>query len=503
MMQSYFSLAFNWQDIGPSLINVVTEWAPRIGQFLIIIFIGYLLAVLTRWGLTSAVNKISFLKDGIKDLLGEDSSIDPGLIVGKLGYWLVLLISLATALESLQLTILSNPISMMIGKVLAFLPNFLLAIALSLFAWFLATAARKVLQRMFDVTTLDDVLAEKAGLEKSEGNPISSTLADVAYWFILFLFLPAILDTLKLQGLLEPINKLMEDLLTFLPNLFGAIITGVVGWFIAKMVSKIVTGLSSASGVDSLGEQIGLQDALGELKVSSILGTIAYIFVLVPSVIAALEQLNLDAITGPATGVLATFFATIPMLVSAGVVLIFAVILGKYVSELVANVLDNMGFNNVLQHLGLPEVDKNSEYVPSTIVGKLVNLTILLLAVLQASQFLGFDQMTYVFLRFTQFGSQIVMGLIVLGVGLFLANLASGWVANSGVNNAETLSSVARVAILTFTTAMALQEMGIASGIIQVAFSLILGAFCVAFAIAVGFGCKDIAKEQVEKLFKK
>jgi hypothetical protein len=61
------------------------------------------------------------------------------------------------------------------------------------------------------------------------------------------------------------------------------------------------------------------------------------------------------------------------------------------------------------------------------------------------------------------------------------------------------LGQTARIAIIALVTAMALQQMGIASSIVNLAFGLLLGAIAVAIALAFGLGGRDVAGEQVRE----
>lgn len=88
---------------------------------------------------------------------------------------------------------------------------------------------------------------------------------------------------------------------------------------------------------------------------------------------------------------------------------------------------------------------------------------------------------------------------MIFGVGLYLANLAARAIASSGAANAGLLAPIARVAIITFTGAMALRQMGLANEIVNLAFGLVLGAIAVAAAIAFGFGAREAAGRQVEE----
>jgi hypothetical protein len=97
---------------------------------------------------------------------------------------------------------------------------------------------------------------------------------------------------------------------------------------------------------------------------------------------------------------------------------------------------------------------------------------------------------------------QVLVGVAVFAVGLFLANFAAKLIQSSGVNQANTLAQVARIAILAFVGAMALERMGISTNIVNLAFGLLLGAIAVAIAIAFGLGGRDVAAENLREWMK-
>jgi hypothetical protein len=93
--------------------------------------------------------------------------------------------------------------------------------------------------------------------------------------------------------------------------------------------------------------------------------------------------------------------------------------------------------------------------------------------------------------------AQVLVGLIIFAVGLYLANLAYKLIASSDTYQARVLAQAARVAIITLASAMALERIGIAPNIVNLAFGLLLGGIAVAIALAFGLGGREVANEQL------
>jgi hypothetical protein len=98
---------------------------------------------------------------------------------------------------------------------------------------------------------------------------------------------------------------------------------------------------------------------------------------------------------------------------------------------------------------------------------------------------------------------QIILGLVIFGLGLYLANWVYKRIKASKSEQSDVLAVVSRIAILIFSGAMALRQMGMASDIINLTFSFLIGAVAVAGAIAFGIGGRDFAARQIEKWSKK
>lgn len=425
-------------------------------------------------------------------------------------YWIVLLFGLVAFLNALELQVVSTPINAFLGEIFSYLPRLGAAALLFGVAWVLATVSKSLLLRGLSRFRLDDRLAEQTG----QDSPflVNETLANALYWFIFLFFLPPILDALQLQGPLEPVQDLMSKILLYLPNIITAVIIGLVGWLVARVVRGLVTNLLAAGGLDRLGERMGLNQTQGT-PLSGIAGTIVYVLILIPIAIAALNALQIEAISAPAITMLEQILSTLPQIFTAIAILVVFYIIGRYVAGFVSNILASLGFNSIFSALGLQGlsqgtprtiIDDENPYNPPTTartpsewVGLLVWVGIMLFATVAAVDVLNFAVLNAIVAGLLLIFGKILAGLVVFAIGLYLANLAYRLILSSGTSNAQFLGQFARVAIIIFVAAMALQQMGIASNIVNLAFGLLLGAIAVAIALAFGLGGRDIAADEI------
>ena len=190
--------------------------------------------------------------------------------------------------------------------------------------------------------------------------------------------------------------------------------------------------------------------------------------------------------------------ASIPAIFGALLVLAVSYAIGKVVAGLVSNLLSGVGFDRVLEKLGLGRAAEGEEGTsPSSVVGSIVLTLIMLFAAVEAANLLGFDSVEGLMTDILGVAGHVLFGVVIFGLGLYLANFVAGAIRGAGAPNASVLATAARAAILLLSGAMALRQMGIANEIIELAFGLIVGAVAVAAAIAFGIGGRDIAAQQL------
>jgi hypothetical protein len=479
-------------NVGATSWNLIVALVILVGGWLVSLIVAAIgRGIFNRTGLNQRLS----------GWLGDDTTpVDVGRWVGRVVFWVIFLLFLVAFFDQLQLPAVTQPLNAFLEQIFAFVPQLLGAAILLLIAWIIATVVRFALNRLFKATKLDERLASQAGLEETPDQvSLSETLVNVVYWFIFLLFLPAILGALNLQGLLEPVQGMIDEMLAILPNILGAALILLVGWFIARIVRQVVTGLLTAARVDRFGEGVGLSTAPGERSLSGIIGTIVYALILIPAIIAALNALQIAAISDPATQMLTALLTAVPAIFGATVLLGIAYFVGRLVADLVTNVLTGVGFNKVLNWLGLGSEPAEGQRTPSEVAGYLVLVVIMLFSAIEAANLLNFSIVADLLAQFINFAAQVALAVVVFGLGLYFANLARTVILAAGGAQSNLLAQGARLAIIIFAAALALRQTGIADDIVNLTFGLLLGALAVAAAIAFGIGGRDVAARIVNK----
>ncbi len=389
----------------------------------------------------------------------------------------------------------------MLERITIFIPSLVYAGLILLAAWIIARIVRFAVKRTFEMTKLDERLSKQADIGEEGQTSIGESLATAAYWLIFLIFLPAVLSTLGLEGLVVPVQEMVTGILGFVPNILGAGIIFVAGWFIARIVRQIVVNLLRVAGVDRLGERIGLGTTTTQ-TLSGLLGTVVYALILIPAVIAALNALEIDAISAPATAMLETFLTALPAIFAAAVVLVLAYFVGRLIVGLVTDILTGIGFNEWPARLGIKYQPAEGQRTPAEVVGYLAMLAIMLFAAIEAAELLGFTILAEMLANFVSLAGQILLGLVIFAIGIYLANAARSMILSTAGRYSATFANLARLAIIVLVSAMALRQFGIANEIVNLAFGILLGAIGIAAALAFGLGSREIAGRQVEQWFR-
>lgn len=491
------------------------NYLPSILGAVAILVGGIIIALLVRAGIRKALIALRVDERVNRE---TDTKIELTRLAASMGFWFVMILALLGMFSILRIEGLSGPFEALVSSIMLYLPRILLAAILALVAWLLATLLRAGLNRLMAMTGWDDKLSASAGVK-----PLSSVLGNVVYWVVLLLFLPAIVGALQIEGLMAPLANMTNEFVAALPAIFAAVVIGVVGWLIAKVVRGLVTNLLAAAGVDRFSDRAGLTEGV---RLSQLAGTLAFILVIVPTLIAALDALRIDAIAQPARDMLAMFMVAIPNILAAALILVIAWFVGRFVAGLLTSLLENLGFDRLPERLGLGHtfdrtsstavVDTHGESfgdspaaatvgdkatLPSLseFMGRVALFFIMLFATVEAAHRLGFVGVRSLLASFIAFGADVLLGAAILVIGYWLADLAAKAIQRANPDSAIGLARIARVAILGLVLAMGLRAMGIADDIVNLAFGLVLGAVAVATALAFGLGGREAAGKVAQR----
>ena len=405
------------------------------------------------------------------------------------------------------------------------LPKGLGALLILVGAWAIGTAIKWALAKGVDRIPG----AAKANLSENPKHSIGHSLGDVAFWLILLFGVVAALGVLGLGQVVTPLNTLLNQVASFLPNILGAALIFFIGYIVATLARRVTEAALKAASADAWLERAGLSRATGSTGVSSAVGTLVFVLVLIPITIAALEQLSIESLTIPAVAVLATVFDAIPRVLAIGW------FIGRWVAQVIERVLPATGFDRSISGFvslssARPEgasAEAPAPYAgdvtpataramgdrtvarpmtPSRIVGLLAMVAIVAFTAIEAARLLEFGAVATLVEEVLSLAVRIITGGIIIVAGVILGDVLSNAI-NRGTDGADRFAStIVRWATIALATAMGLSFMGIADEIVMLAFGLVLGAAAVAAALAFGLGGRgaagQVAQSWADKLTK-
>lgn len=144
------------------------------------------------------------------------------------------------------------------------------------------------------------------------------------------------------KAIAAPMNTLYTKLMSFLPNLGGAIFMLVAGFFIAKIVSVIVTKLLDKIGINKLSKTAGITGVLDRSGVNTspakMVGVIVFWIIMLTFIISAADALGLERVSST----IDEFVLYLPKVIGAALVLLIGLLVAHFVRTGVRSAAEGM-----------------------------------------------------------------------------------------------------------------------------------------------------------------
>jgi mechanosensitive ion channel-like protein len=213
-----------------------------------------------------------------------------------------------------------------------------------------------------------------------------------------------------------------------------------------------------------------------------------------------------DAFRASLAGALNTFLSAIPRIIGFAVVLIIGWIISSLLARGVEALLHAVRFNDLARRSGFADfVQKMGVRDDSSgVIANIVKWFVRLITLVVAFDTLGLPAVSNVLQQLLLWLPNLVVALVVLVIGGLaakaLSQLVRGTSAEAGFSNPDMLATVTRVAVWGFTIVVAINQLGIATTLINTVMIGLVGAFTLAFALAFGLGGRDKAAEMLDRL---
>ncbi len=382
---------------------------------------------------------------------------------------------------------LQNIFNNLSNSVSDYLPNTIAAILILIVGWFVAGFIRRLITKLIKRTEVD----EKLGTSKIT---LSRLIAKLVYFLIMIFVFMLALEKLGMTSVLDPVKNLLNGFTDYIPNIVGAGLVGYIGYMLATIVSELV-GLSG----DTIQKFVPKLRLPENINLVTILKKLVFIFIFIPLLITALNILNMSAISEPATHMLQQFFNAIPKILVAVIILIFFVVGGRFISQLLKELLQSLKLNSLLDTMNLSGISSKTD-VPK-VVSNIAYFFIILFGLLTAIEKLEFARLTEVLNTIVGVSGNILFGLVILIIGNWIATIAHNSMARNKDNTF--IASIIRICVIAIFLAMGLKMMGIGDDIINMAFGITLGTIAITIALSFGLGGREAAGKQMERILNK
>ena len=353
--------------------------------------------------------------------------------------------------------------------------------------WIVAKAAKWTFAKLVDTV-------EFLRRSTSTGESVGISLGKIVSLLIWLLGLLAILQVFDLGGVMTPIQTLLNTVMAFIPKLIGASLIFFIGAMVARIVRDIVVTALQTVSFDKWVNRGGAETLTGNPKISKTIGVIVYVLIIVPVAILALDALDLESVSAPASDMLRLILDAIPRIVGAALLLGIGYLVSHFVVQVLKEILPGLGADRAV---GATEILPAGATV-SSVVARVAQIAIIIFFAIAATRLLDFPELTAILDRVLELGGHVVFGATFIIVGFLIARMLEKLIGGTGETTlAATIVKWAAIILFTF---MGLQFMGVGEDIVRLAFGALVIGGAVAGALAFGLGGRNWAARQLEKL---
>ncbi len=188
------------------------------------------------------------------------------------------------------------------------------------------------------------------------------------------------------------------------------------------------------------------------------------------------------------------------------IILFIGWIIAKAIKTLVTKILRTIKLDQLSDQINLESVLAKGgiSYSLSELIGVICYWLALLITFVVAVNAIGLTVAADLLNRIVLYVPNIIAAIFILILGMFVATLLSNIVKtaanNAGVSQAKLLGKIVEVLVLMFAVVITLEQLHIATKIIELTITVLLASLGLALALAFGLGCRELAAKYVSEL---
>jgi len=206
---------------------------------------------------------------------------------------------------------------------------------------------------------------------------------------------------------------------------------------------------------------------------------------------------------------LAMFLGAIPKVIGFVVILVIGWFIANLIAKAVGALLRAVKFNDLAQRSGLSGfVQKTGIKTDAAgLVADVAKWFVRLIALVVAFDALGLPAVSQVLQQLLLWLPNLIVALVLLVIAGLAANalhgLVRGATAQAGLGNPDVLANIARIAVWAFAIVVVVNQLGIATTLVNTLFMATVGALALALGLAFGLGGRETAAEIVAGWYSK
>ncbi len=216
-----------------------------------------------------------------------------------------------------------------------------------------------------------------------------------------------------------------------------------------------------------------------------------------------------DAMFTSLAAAMALLFSAVPKIIAFGLILVIGWFVASLIERGLAAVLRSIRFNHFADRAGLSEfisrMGMNTD--AAGMIGLIVKWFVRLIALVVAFDALGLPAVSEVLKQLLLWLPNVVVALVVLVIGGLaaraLGNVVRGAASEAGLSNTNFLSKAAAIVVWAFAIVVAVNQLGIATELVNTLFMAVVGAVALGLGLAFGLGGRETAAEILRKAYDK
>ena len=216
-----------------------------------------------------------------------------------------------------------------------------------------------------------------------------------------------------------------------------------------------------------------------------------------------------DAMLTSLAAAMALLFSAIPKIIGFALIVIAGWFVASLIERGLAAVLRKIRFNELAERAGLSDFiwRMGMDTDAAGMIGLVVKWFVRLIALVVAFDALGLPAVSEVLRQLLLWLPNVVVALVVLVIGGLaaraLSNLVRGSASEAGLGNGDFLAKAASVVVWAFAIVVAVNQLGIATELVNTLFMAVVGALALGLGLAFGLGGRETAAEIVRKWYAK